>query len=489
MIYINSHEIVLDNQERLEAWTSYDRVVHLAMNFVQNCPVDPANGLPWYLQYSCFWTDPLRPAVWPDNPAGKFAWATTTLLKYYPYSGDATSIGIVRGMLDRLWEYRTPGTFAWPDVPYSSAASGTGVYFGARADGEYASEPDKMAQAGRAYIDFYETTGEKKYLEIGGRIADVLAGKFRPGDDSHSPWPFRVNVQEGINIEEYSAHMIPAVKLFDELIRLGQDGFRGVRDKVWEWIEKYPLRNNLWKGQFEDIRLDPDNENRDQVSPLETARYLLENRERHPAWKETVRALIDWVREVLGAQPFFTALPIHEQKFCYFPMGSHTARFASLSAQYAELANDPLYREQAVRSFNWASYMACADGTVTVGVDRPDYYNQCWFTDGYFDYVPHFIDGMAALPELAPAGTDHLLRSTSVVQEIVYKPQQVSYRTFDANGTQKLRLTFRPTQILTAGQPLVRHEQSEESPGWVFDPTLQILMIKPGSREVEVLGR
>ena len=103
MIYIISHEIVLDNQERLEAWTSYDRVVHLAMNFVQNCPVDPANGLPWYLQYSCFWTDPLRPAVWPDNPAGKFAWATTTLLKYYPYSGDATSIGIVRGMLDRLW--------------------------------------------------------------------------------------------------------------------------------------------------------------------------------------------------------------------------------------------------------------------------------------------------------------------------------------------------------------------------------------------------
>ncbi len=99
-------------------------------------------------------------------------------------------------------------------------------------------------------------------------------------------------------------------------------------------------------------------------------------------------------------------------------MGSHTARFACLSAQYAEATGDERYAEQALRSFNWASYMANEDGTVTVGVDRPDYYNQCWFTDGYFDYVPHFIDGMAALPHTAPADSDHLLHSSSVVQEI-----------------------------------------------------------------------
>ncbi len=103
-------------------------------------------------------------------------------------------------------------------------------------------------------------------------------------------------------------------------------------------------------------------------------------------------------------------------------MGSHTARFASVAARFAERTGDPTYRELARRSFNWASYMANEDGTVTVGVDRPDYYNQCWFTDGYFDYVPHFIDGLAAMPELADAATDHMLSSTSVVQEISYQP-------------------------------------------------------------------
>ena len=190
-----------------------------------------------------------------------------------------------------------------------------------------------------------------------------------------------------------------------------------------------------------------------------------------------------------GRAPFLHAIPVHEQKFCYFPMGSHTARFAALSALYAEQTGDMAYREQAIRSFNWASYMANADGTVTVGVDRPDYYNQCWFTDGYFDYVPHFLDGMAAMPEVAPADTDHLLRSTSVVQAITYKPYSVAYQTFDANGTQTLRLTFKPCEVLADGKPLAQQTILVDQPGWTFDFSLSVLTIKPGSRKVSITGR
>jgi hypothetical protein len=392
-------------------------------------------------------------------------------------------------MLDRLWEYRTPKHYAWPDVPYASAHPGTGVYFGARADGEYATEPDKVAQVGRAYLDFFALTGEKKYFEIGVHCAEVLAQKIRPGDANHSPWPFRVNVQDGSIVEEYTSHWIPAVRLFDELTRLGVGGYLSIRDQVWAWIEQYPLKNNIWKGHFEDIRLDPNNENRDQVSSLETARYILENRDKFPEWRTQAKSLIDWVKETLGGHPFYTALPVHEQKYCYFPMGSHTARFACLSALYAEVTGDLAYREQAIRSFNWATYMASEDGTVTVGVDRPDYYNQCWFTDGYFDYVPHFMDGMACLPELAPADADHLLRSTSVVQAILYEPYQISYRTFDADGLQKFRLTFQPVEVIVEKKLLPQQETLGMESGWHFDSLLRVLTIKPGSREVVIKGR
>ena len=221
----------------------------------------------------------------------------------------------------------------------------------------------------------------------------------------------------------------------------------------------------------------------------ETARYILQNKDRFPSGTGTVKKLIDWVKETLGGHPFYTAIPVHEQKFCYFPMGSHTARFACLSALYAEATGDHAYREQSLRSFNWASYMANEDGTVTVGVDRPDYYNQCWFTDGYFDYVPHFIEGMAAMPMCAPAATDHMLRSSSVVQEISYLPYQITYRTFDADGSQKFRLTFEPRQVLAAGKALPRQTLPADEPGWSFDPALRVLTISAGEREVTVVGR
>jgi hypothetical protein len=529
MIFINNHEIVLDEHERLEPWTGYDRVVWLAMNFIKHCPRDPRNDLPWYLQYSCFWTDPLRPTIWPDNPAGKFAWATTTLLKYYPYSGDRAFVDIVRAMLDRLITYHTPEHFAWGGVPYASAQPGTGVYFGARADGEYATEPDKIAQAARAYVDFYELTEETRYLDAARRCADVLVAKIREGNAEHSPWAFRVDARAGRVIEEYTANIIQAVRLFDELIRLGDSKYVAARGAAWEWILQYPMQNGMWKGYFEDIRLDPANMNRDQLSPLETARYILqaaviasvlsgaafsaaESKERDEAtlaphasagvsksrvgdcfaslaMTDEVPRLIEWVCENLGAAPFYAAVPIHEQKFCWHVMGSHTARYASLCALWAEVSGDASYRERAIRSFNWATYMASDDGTVTVGIDRPDYYNQCWFTDGYFDFVPHLIDGMAAMPETAPRDSDHLLRASSVVQMIEYAPLHIRYRTFDSNAREVLRLTFKPTRVLADGVVLCEVEELRDEPAWSSDAALNVVRVKHSARNIEILGR
>lgn len=488
MYFINGHEIVLDKQERLEPWTSPDHVVCLAMDFIKNCPLDEANHLPWYLQYSCFWTDPLRPTVWPDNPAGKFAWAVTTLLKYYPYSGEECFIDITRTMLDKLLEHVVPVSNDWQGAPYSSAEPGTAIYRGARADGEYATEPDKVAQVGRALVDFYEMTGEEKYLQAGKICADILVAHLRPGDDTHSPVPFRVDVRTGKVIEEYTSDMIPLVRLFEELERLGAGSYRAHRDRVLDWIYRYPMQNGLWKGYFEDIRLDPENGNRDQLSPLETARYLLASRPAAHDWRSSVPQLIEWVKDTLGAPPFFCAEPIHEQKYCFYVMGSHTARYASLCAQWSQAGNDPIYRERAIRALNWASYMASEDGMVTVGVDRPDYYNQCWFTDGYFDYVPHFIDSMAAIPALAPADSDHMLSSSTVVKHIEYRPSRIGYRTFDKQGEQTLRLSFTPVQIINGSDSLPRRDPSGNTPGWSFEPDGNVLKIHHQEVDIEIIG-
>ena len=78
---------------------------------------------------------------------------------------------------------------------------------------------------------------------------------------------------------------------------------------------------------------------------------------------------------------------------------------------------------------------------------------------------------MAALPELAPKGQNHLLGSSSVVQAVSYGRRKLAYRTFAPNGTEVLRLNFRPERVIGAdgwdAQPLdsdyvlrIRHERS-----------------------------
>jgi hypothetical protein len=70
---------------------------------------------------------------------------------------------------------------------------------------------------------------------------------------------------------------------------------------------------------------------------------------------------------------------------------------------------------------------------------------------------------MGAVPEWAPAAENHLLRSTSVIQRVSYGERSVEYRTFDATGTQVLRLNFKPTRIMAGGTALnERNDLREE---------------------------
>ncbi|MEA2063557.1 MAG: hypothetical protein U9P14_07675, partial [Gemmatimonadota bacterium] len=90
-----------------------------------------------------------------------------------------------------------------------------------------------------------------------------------------------------------------------------------------------------------------------------------------------------------------------------------------------------------------------------------------WFSDGYGDYIRHFMEGLAAVPEWAPAGEDHLLKSTSVVQTVSYKPRAISYKTFDNSSTEVLRLTRKPKSITVNGRPL-RERRNLDTPGWTW---------------------
>ena len=156
--------------------------------------------------------------------------------------------------------------------------------------------------------------------------------------------------------------------------------------------------------------------------------------------------------------------------------GSHTARYASLRALWSLAGGDEDSRLEALRSFALASYMARDDGVVIFSPCD----DSVWFTDGYFDYVPHFLDGMAALPEMAPADQDHLLSSTSIITTITYAPGRIAYHTYHPKGAETLRLTFTPATVTGDGEELPH----------TFDPVLGVLRLtRQKAREVVISGR
>jgi len=90
-----------------------------------------------------------------------------------------------------------------------------------------------------------------------------------------------------------------------------------------------------------------------------------------------------------------------------------------------------------------------------------------WLTDGYGDYVRHYIHAMASAPELAPGDEDHLLRSSSIVKKIRYQPSAVIYEIFDNNSEDLLRLRSKPAEITVNGTRL-KEVKDHTSEGWLW---------------------
>jgi hypothetical protein len=134
--------------------------------------------------------------------------------------------------------------------------------------------------------------------------------------------------------------------------------------------------------------------------------------------------------------------PINEQTAYKVPGNSHTSRHASVELMYCEKTGDCATREDAIRRLNWATY--------TVDVDGKNRYirDDNWLTDGYGDYVRHYLRAMAAAPELTPDDQNHLLRTSSVIQNIDYGADRIRYQKFDARSTELLKFgAWQPKSI------------------------------------------
>jgi hypothetical protein len=204
------------------------------------------------------------------------------------------------------------------------------------------------------------------------------------------------------------------------------------------------------------------------------ARFIMEHRQYFPNWQTDVKNIIDWVHKMFNNDSWkkYGVTVTNEQSVYLVPGESHTARQGADELLYVSLTGDTTLYSNAVRELTWSTYTVDFDGKNIF----PNY--ELWLTDGYGDYIRHYLRAMATFPELAPADEDHILFTSSVIQEADYgnkiqpyptpgldrentRKVKISYRCFDEKGIEMIKLQNKPSQILLDKKLLIENTSGE----------------------------
>jgi hypothetical protein len=476
---------------------SYDTVLMLVWNFWRNMETD-SNGLKYYMNHQVWKPEHDMRGLGGDQI--NMALSSWALL--YAYTGDSEVVENMKYLADTYLERSlSAANSKWPHVPYPyNTDIHSGVYDGDMRNGKGITQPDKAGSFGYELTTLYKITGDKKYLEAATRIAGTLMKHMQKGDERKSPLPFRVNAKTGatgslfdntgsgqkVEAALYTANWSGTLMLLEELTELDtmQKGqYNQAFNILLEWMKTYPLKTNKWGPFFEDIPGWSDT----QTNAITFAMFILQHMELFPKWKEEVKGIIDWTYRELGNHEYdkYKVVVMNEQTVYRVPGNSHSSRQASVELMYGKLSVDTTYTTNAIRTLNWATYTVANDG-------RNRYIrDDIWLTDGYGDYVRHYLRAMAAMPELAPKSSDHVLKSSSTICEISYEPSKITYRTYDDASEEIFRLVSKPERVRVNDSELAETDEIAAD-GWKWQPLDEggILLIKHADgNKIEVMKK
>jgi hypothetical protein len=507
---LSFHNVRLNQDGAILPWfstdlgESYDHVINLVWGFWDRMPLD-SNGIKYYMNHQVW-----RPA---DDKRGlggdQVMMALSSWDLLYNYNGNKAVVENMKYMADYYLGHSLSGPDdVWANLPYPyNTVLHSGYYDGDMILGKGFLQPDKAGSFGFELVNLYKKTGDQKYLDAAVKIANTLAAKVQPGDEFHSPWPFKVNATTGdvgklinkpnINKPEpgttykdvqesiYTTNWTATLALFNVLKSLGKGdaaAYTKAHDTALEWLKKYPAKNNKWGPFFEDILGWSDC----QINAITYAMYLMENESVDPDWKNTVKGIFQWVRTSLDDKEFskYGVITTDEQTIYRTPGNSHSSRQASMELRYWEKTGDTTRLTNAIRQLNWATYMVNTDGR--------NYYirDDVWLTDGYGDYIRHYIRAMAAAPQLACSKGDHMLRTSSIVTAINYTGTTINYTTFDAASQERFHLQAKPKTVMVDGVAL-KETDNDQRPGFVWQTIGEtgagVLTMRKEGHQVEII--
>lgn len=469
---------------------SYDTVLMLVWDFWSKMAID-SNGLKYYLNHQVWKPEHDMRGLGGDQI--NMALSSWTLL--YAYTGNPFVLQNMKYLADNYLERSLSDSISkWPYLPYPyNTIVHSGRYDGDMRNGKGITQPDKAGNFGYELINLYKITSDQKYLEAAKKIAHTLIAHVVPGNENKSPLPFRVNAKTGesgflffsnmsgkkVEPALYTSNWACTMMLFEELKTLdvaNKDNYEKSFTTILNWMKAYPLKTNKWGPFFEDISGWSDT----QTNAITFSQFMMNHQEYFPDWKTEVEEIFKWVYKILGNKSWgkYGVIVVNEQTEYQVPGNSHTSRQAAAELQYVSLTGNNSRKENAIRQLNWVTYMVDFDGKNRYPQD------DIWLTDGYGDYVRHYLRAMAAFPELSPSDEEHILYSSSIIQQVEYKNQIVTnlvpanpdnknirlrYTTYDNTGIEKIHLLNKPMQVML-GRKAVPEINNLTNEGYKWEP-------------------
>jgi hypothetical protein len=470
-----THKVVLDEQNKIVPWYSpaenaYDHFLHLRWNFIKtrvpNSPgPDPRSRYPQYYFYCAFResNDSILPDNWMNDIAEKIPnWFENARL-YYAYTGDSSVMKIMKDFIDYTLEHGTSSPeFAWPGFPYTTTNAGDTIFLGFSSAGRlvlHEIQVDHAGEMGLTYYRMYQFSGEEKYLKEAINVADVLTKNAKRGDQDNSVWPYRIVMTDGRITAPYGANWTGCYMLLENLIRANQgnvEAYRDAKDKARDFLLEYPMKTGYWTDGHSDTDV-KSNSYKSNLSASNMTLCLFDYPELDPNWKENVPMLIKWTEDNFifrteNDEPstMWGANIVGEQDSFNYKMDYQTARYAAECARWYAVSGDETYKEKAYRSLNWVTYCNDADGMAFESPLSKDV--SSWWSDCYGECPRMFYHVFAAVPEWAPPGENHILYAEGVLINVSYQDRKVEYASTENNGTEFLRLAFKPEIITMNGK-------------------------------------
>ena len=275
------------------------------------------------------------------------------------------------------------------------------------------------AAGAQAYLSLFAATGETKYRQAAVRIAETYL-KLQGADGT---WPLKVLEKTGRPLARNRCFPMTMMELFMRLFKLtGETKWRDASDRAFAFIEKGPLADWNWEGQFEDVKPTEKFVNLTKHPACSTAMYLLSrypgDARRLAQARELLRFAEDqficWERPSRpdGIGPRWEnapgkfkwvqtdyldwALPgVLEQYHCYHPIDASAAKLINTYLALYKTSGNRLDLEKA---------RVLADAVVNVQDDDgriPTHWNIKQFWDRDYDWVNCMFSAAAALENLS----------------------------------------------------------------------------------------